>query len=767
MATVRRVVASSIVLAMAMPALTGESHSESNFFTTDPPHRRNASPGQVEGQSGLMERLRVAMGLSPKLGEPMQLVPQEPGPAAPPAPLAPPSDIFVPATAIADDAYVGPDDGTNVLGLDEADPPMRRPPPVPLVSVVGALDPEPDATAGPDRGTSARLPQPTAPRPSTRPTPAADRVPAPRAGSTSFDPTPPRRAIAIPMPTPAPRAVGQPLPRSARPAAPREGLLLAGSTPPVPALPPRHPRRDAAVPDAGSEAKPDASVALSAMAVLMDPAAELATQAENETAAAGEPKRDHQAKMADETQHDTEVPQPLGQPATAPAPTTDEAAPAEDGANADVTAAVQEDADTSPPRDKAKHADDDEAPPGEDADSEEAASEPPPSPSELPKLMRVMSALQDDIARGSGSALKAQRVMSKRVAQEIAANSERTLAVPRNARALVHYALTGGSPSEVRNAIERTTFTPPYDELLPGALAFLEGRQNDARRHFEKVTLEALPSVTAGPVRLALAALTLEGDPAMALNHLDWARHSAPGTLVEEAALRRAVLLTAERNMLDRFEALTSRYLRRFRNSAYAGNFRQRLASALTRMRFIDEPDGFERLAAVLEPMSLDGRREIYLDIARSAVETGRSVVAATAARLSRESAPTDSLDAARADLYAAAADVVDPGRNAAAVATLDTMDVSPLPQGDRVLRTAALRLGQAVADLPEPTPPIIPAGAPALPSVVAGEAIPTFGPTLLSAVAAPPPEEDEPSAIESRVSDTLAEIDALLRNSP
>ncbi len=754
MATVRRVVASSIVLALAMPALTGESRGESNFFTTDPPDRRDAASEQGEGQGGLMERLRVAMGLSPKPGEPMQLVPQEPRLPAQPASPAPPSDSFVPSEAVADDtAYGGPDGGTNVLGLDDADPELRRPPPLPLVSVVGALDPEQDAAFDPDAVT-----------PSTRPARASADAPLPRASATPPQPAAqPRHTVAIP--TPAPREIALPPTRAAPPAAPapRTAPMLAGSTPLVPALPPRHPHRDAGTlpADAGSEAEPNDPVTLSAMAVLVEPEAEPPAPPENEKSAPADGPEDDPAEA---THHDTEaLPPHLGLLATAPAPKADEAAPADDGAATEVPSADQDHAATASTRGEG----DDDTRHGEDDHNEEATAEPPPPPSELPKLMRVMSALQDDIARGSGSALKAQRVMSKRVAQEIAANSERTLAVTRNARALVHYALTGGSPSDVRTAIERTTFEPPYDELLPGALAFLEGRQNDARRHFEKVPLETLPSVTAGPVRLALAALSLEGDPAMALDHLDWARHSAPGTLVEEAALRRAVLLTAERNMLDRFQALTSRYLRKFRNSAYAGNFRQRLASALTRMRFLDEPDGFDRLAAMLEPMSLDGRREIYLDIARSAVETGRSSVAATAARLSRESAPTDSLDAARADLYAAAAEVVDPGRNAAAVATLDTMDISPLPQGDRALRTAALRLGQAVADLPEPTPPVIPVGAPSLPAVVAGEPIPTFGPTLLSAVAASPPEEDEPSAIESRVSDTLAEIDALLRTSP
>lgn len=197
-------------------------------------------------------------------------------------------------------------------------------------------------------------------------------------------------------------------------------------------------------------------------------------------------------------------------------------------------------------------------------------------------------------------------------------------------------------------------------------------------------------------------------------------------------------------------------------------------------MRFLDEPDGFGHLEAILAPMRAEGRREIYLDLARAAVETGRSEVAATAARRSREIAPTDSLDARRADLYAAAADVVDPVRNDAAIAALDTMDVAPLPEGDRMLRTAALRLGKAVADLPPPvadgTTPAVDAAtgeAPPTPPArlaQAGEPIPesrvSFIPGLAATVALQN-EADEPSEIEQRVRETLADVDAILRSSP
>ncbi|MEM0908623.1 MAG: hypothetical protein AAGJ94_14745 [Pseudomonadota bacterium] len=401
-----------------------------------------------------------------------------------------------------------------------------------------------------------------------------------------------------------------------------------------------------------------------------------------------------------------------------------------------------------------------------DAPVDGGAESQPPFPTELPTLMRLMSALQDDIARGSGSAIAAQRILAQRIAAELDRVPGYALAKPQNARHALTYALTGGGPSVVRAVVDKTAFTPPYDTLMAGALAYLEGRKADALRHFGEADLDGLDQVVRGPAHLALAALKLGDDAEGALNHLAIARHAAPGTLVEEAALRRAVLITSELNAFDDFRTLTGRYLRKFRSSVYAGNFRKRLSAALTRMSFLDDPDGFEKLELVLAPMTEEGRREIFLDLARTAVETGRGAVAAKAARRSQGEFGEQTLDSRRAALYAAAADVVDPRRNEAALLALGTMDVTMLPEADRVLRTAALQLGQAVANIPEPGDPAQLRGGGdggLAPQSGAAPALATDAERAAIAEAMLPP--DEPLEIESRVNDTLSAIDALLES--
>ena len=77
----------------------------------------------------------------------------------------------------------------------------------------------------------------------------------------------------------------------------------------------------------------------------------------------------------------------------------------------------------------------------------------------------------------------------------------------------------------------------------------------------------------------------------------------APGTLVEEAAIRRSLLVAEQINDQDRFEMLVRQYLARFRHSIYAGNFRYRFAAALSRSPILDDPAQFPRLDALLEQL--------------------------------------------------------------------------------------------------------------------------------------------------------------------
>ncbi|WP_226577969.1 hypothetical protein [Acuticoccus sediminis] len=392
----------------------------------------------------------------------------------------------------------------------------------------------------------------------------------------------------------------------------------------------------------------------------------------------------------------------------------------------------------------------------------------PPGPTPV-QLIRMLTALQDDIARGSSTALQAQRVLNRRIGERFTASAPREWEDHGNARALVTYALSGGDPTVVRDVVRDAWLDEEYMHLAKGALAFSEGRTEDAKFHFKAVEGTDIARSILGTMRLAQAALVVGDDREEAMHYLDDARLNAPGTLVEEAALRRAILLASESDDYPEFEQMVDRYLRKFRSSVYAGNFRRRLAAAVTRMSFIKDPDAIDKLEPMLESMTVAGRQELYLLIARSAIETGSHTATQAAAARVLETAKPGTLDHARAELYQAAAEVVVPDRLESATAVLERLRSETLPDDDAALLKAALSLSRSVVTLPEPAMDLpVPPDEMTMASADGSGALEGAPPA--DPAAAPPDDNtagDDPLGppldVERRVAAAVSSIDSLL----
>ncbi len=374
------------------------------------------------------------------------------------------------------------------------------------------------------------------------------------------------------------------------------------------------------------------------------------------------------------------------------------------------------------------------------------------------RFMRMMSALQDDIARGSQQALEAQSALSRRATDVFVGAPADAWEDIRNVRALLQYSLAGADPSIVSGALQNISEDHPWQPLLQGALAYNEGRQGDALRRLGALNMLEVDPGVRGSLHLALAALTVGRDPNEALEHLADARAIAPGSLVEEASLRRAILIAGETDDAERLIVLTGRYLRKFRGSIYAGNFRQRFASSLTRMSFIRDIDGFDRLDTLLAGLSEGARTEQYLLIARSALEFGEPIAAAAAAKRALVTAEPGTLDETRAKLYEAAALVVDTQNTVRARETLAEINTELLPAADVALHTAALRVGEGVARLP---------GAAVAPAFAADFSEPADFTSIGSGPRVAPTDPNDPFAepgnLLASVTDQLAATDELL----
>lgn len=311
-------------------------------------------------------------------------------------------------------------------------------------------------------------------------------------------------------------------------------------------------------------------------------------------------------------------------------------------------------------------------------------------------LIRKLQVAQEQIAHGSRAAAATQ-------AQVMAAIPTRFLAVDpaawrdwRNARAAVLYLFSGGSPTVIRTILSRSTFPREIDPLLKGALAYAEGQDKIALDLLQSIDPRSLPSALGGHLALVEATLMAGRDKAKAANLLGIARLLVPGTLVEEAALRRQIFLDTEPTSIGNFVFLSREYIHRFHNSIYAENFKQHFVQTATELAASGDLVQLGKLDAVITELPPDEQSSLYLAVAKAAIVQGRTPVARYAAERAAAIARTSAHDSARAQLYIDAAMIVSDDVTRG-VAALEAADRSRLSPADADLRDAALAVARAV----------------------------------------------------------------------
>ena len=197
--------------------------------------------------------------------------------------------------------------------------------------------------------------------------------------------------------------------------------------------------------------------------------------------------------------------------------------------------------------------------------------------------VRVVQNLQAQTAKGSTQALKAQRKLIINLNQHFLELPARVWQNEQNARAAVIHLLSGGHPA-VGHRLLSLDPPPAVDPaLLKGALAYIEGRKNEAYSVFSAIDPLSLSPTLGGQIALVQAILALPDNLQDAQTAIDKARLLLPGSLVEEAALRRGVSVAAAENDTRLFQAYSLQYMRRFNNSIYNSDFRRRFAIAMRR----------------------------------------------------------------------------------------------------------------------------------------------------------------------------------------
>ncbi len=308
---------------------------------------------------------------------------------------------------------------------------------------------------------------------------------------------------------------------------------------------------------------------------------------------------------------------------------------------------------------------------------------------------------QDRMAQGDRSALGADDSVTGRVAAGLEAMSVDTWLSGRHARALIVYTLSGGDPRVLRRATAQVVQAGLSAVLVEGAVAYATGEREAATKLLANVAVRTLPRLLVAPVALAQAATIEEERGGTVLAILDEARLSAPGTLAEEAALRRSVDLLTRDGAVTEAIAMLAKYLWRFGGSIHADAVLSRAVSAIAgHPRISDQIIGVTSSLKRLEP---DVRNEMWLAIAQVSVGQGALDLVRHAMTEILGTSDLSQRQSARVQLYSAAVQVV--AGKKSIVGSLDQIDSDNLEQADQELLSRVRAVdGQLSRDRTEAT---------------------------------------------------------------
>ncbi|HEV2507081.1 MAG TPA: chemotaxis protein MotC [Mesorhizobium sp.] len=316
------------------------------------------------------------------------------------------------------------------------------------------------------------------------------------------------------------------------------------------------------------------------------------------------------------------------------------------------------------------------------------------------QMVRSLQLVQDRLASGDHAALPMQNKLLEMADARFRASKPDDFKEPKNLRALLVYGMSGGNPATVRGAAGRIQLDQTNQAIVDGILDYLGGQPGPAIAALQPIDPMTLSPDVGAFVALIKGSLLAIDNPVQALTLLDQARLLSPGTLVEEAALRRSVAIATTNGDAARFAQASTQYVERYLLSPYASQFADSFVAGVVTLHMALSQD---KLADITSMMDTERERVIYLRIARRAAIDGLNDLSAFA---STKAIPQDKgatqADDPRAELYANLSSItsatVDDIR-----AKLKTIDRSRLSPSDRSLLDAAQQITQEVVAPPIP----------------------------------------------------------------
>lgn len=322
--------------------------------------------------------------------------------------------------------------------------------------------------------------------------------------------------------------------------------------------------------------------------------------------------------------------------------------------------------------------------------------------SDLPpaKILRSLQFVQDSVVMGDHAAREMQKYLLETIDTTLRTADASIFEDSRNADAALAYIMSGGNPQTLDYLVARDV-QGHFDSRITNILQkYLNGRGIQV----EKILADILPEYrkgVLGPYLMLIAGnIATTRDPAASLAFFDDARVTAPGTIIEEAALRRSIIAMVQ--VKDHGKALVylRKYAVRFLHSPYASQFADLFVNFAIDGAGTVTTDNIAEITALMDP---ERAEEIYLRIARQASLRGAIALAqfATDQAAALSSQTGDVSRAPLSKLYSGLATVPSADVKSASDA-LASIPNDELSERDLALRDAAKAIAEQIVRTPE-----------------------------------------------------------------
>ncbi|MBY3138164.1 chemotaxis protein [Rhizobium leguminosarum bv. viciae 248] len=315
------------------------------------------------------------------------------------------------------------------------------------------------------------------------------------------------------------------------------------------------------------------------------------------------------------------------------------------------------------------------------------------------KMLRSLQFVQDSVVTGDHSAGEMQRFMLGTIDTRLRTVEPSIFDDDRNVDAALIYTMSGGNPQTLEYLIAHDV-NGYFDNRVTDVLRkYLSGKGLLVAKTLQETAREYRDKKIGPYLALIGGNVLIATKPTDALDLYDQARLAAPGTIVEEAALRRSLAICVDKGMLDRGMAYSQRYVRRFLHSPYASQFADLFVTLVVGHDHDVKP---QDVIDILSFMDAPRQREVYLRIARAAAISGKPELARMAVGRVQSLGGTDNAFGPLADFYGGMAGLPTEDIDQAAK-NVSGIDGNALSRRDQALQEAARSVAEQILRAPDP----------------------------------------------------------------